>query len=220
MELTAKKVGYKNGFVVEPDGTAGDLLLLWTEEIDLRVCWSNKRIICCEVAEQSGLREWAFFGVYGTSYGKVKTEYWYRIGDEVQNCEKPWLLIGDLNEMAAETEKIGGRPIWNRKLYLREFIHNVGAVDLGYEGCKYTWDSGHGGNSFIRERLDSGLACQDWLLHFQKTQIFHLMKEESDNVPILLSTNEVEAKPRRPFRFLKAWSKDTTSYGVVENAWK
>lgn len=48
-------------------------------------------------------------------------------------------MMGDFNEVVDESEKLGGRAIWNRKMYLRKFIHNVGAVDLGFEGNKYTW---------------------------------------------------------------------------------
>lgn len=110
--------------------------------------------------------KWDFFGVYGTPYGKEKAKFWKVLEEKVHNYENPWLLLGDLNEVVEEAEKFGGRPIWSRKLYLQEFIQNVGAIDLGYEGCKYTWDNGHEGTSFIRERLDRGLACKDWTLHF------------------------------------------------------
>lgn len=69
------------------------------------------------------------------------------------------MMLGDLNELIDKMEKFGGRTIWKRELFLRDFIQNVGAVDLGFEGYKYIWDNGHTGNSFIKERLDRDIAC-------------------------------------------------------------
>lgn len=43
------------------------------------------------------------------------------------------MMLGDLNELIDKMEKFGGRTIWKRELFLRDFIQNVGAVDLGSE---------------------------------------------------------------------------------------
>lgn len=76
------------------------------------------------------------------------------------------------------------------------------------------------GNSFIKERLDRGIAYKDWVLHFQRARVVHLLKEESDHIPLLLNTNEMEVVSRRPFRYIQAWSTDSTSVEVVEKAWQ
>lgn len=100
--------------------------------------WSCNRIICCEIYENLGFQNWRFFGFYGTSYGKEKTEFWDNLEEGIQNCGRLWLIL----------------------------------------------------------------------------------REESDHSLILLSTYEKDKMSIRPFRYLKAWSKDTTSHSVVEKAWQ
>lgn len=37
----------------------------------------------------------------------------------------PSLLIGDLNEVVDYSEKLGGRPIWKKQLFLKSFLNNL-----------------------------------------------------------------------------------------------
>lgn len=108
----------------------------------------------------------------------------------------------------------------NRKLFLREFIHNVGAINLGFEGCRFTWDNGHQGTTFIRECLDRALASKDWVMYFHQAKVTHLLKKTSDHNPIILNTVAQEFRVKRPFQFLNVWIEDISSYNVVEKAWK
>lgn len=46
----------------------------------------------------------------------------------------PWCLIGNLNEVVHNKEKIGDRDIWNKRFFLKDFIEEVVAIDLGFSG--------------------------------------------------------------------------------------
>lgn len=118
-----------------------------------------------------------------------------------------------------ESEKQGGRPIWGKHLYLREFMQKTGAIDLGFSGPKFTWNNGHEGTSFIRERIDKAIANREWLWNFEEAKVSHLCAEVSDHIPILIRSHTVSQSHQQPFRFLKVWTEDTSSEGIVQNAW-
>lgn len=127
--------------------------------------------------------------------------------------------MGDLNEVIDDSEKLGGRAVWRKHLYLKNFFLDSGGIDLRHSGKLFTWDNGQGGMVSIRERLDRGVADHAWMLQFPKASVEHFTSECSDHCPILLNTWGQESGRRRPFRFLEAWASDPSSHGVVEKAW-
>lgn len=41
------------------------------------------------------------------------------------------MLIGDLNEILLGSKKLGGRDIWRKKKYMKDFMQNLGGIDIG-----------------------------------------------------------------------------------------
>nr|XP_048333636.1 uncharacterized protein LOC125423443 [Ziziphus jujuba var. spinosa] len=164
-------------------------------------------------------QRWCFLGVYGTPYRKEKAEFWELLEETILNCKLPWLILRDLNEILDDTEKVGGKGFQRNHSYLNTFVQNVGAIDLGFLGKKFTWENKQEGRSYIKERLDRGLANQDWLSLFSEAKISHLALEQSDHSPLLLYSHENKKRRDRPFRFLKAWTDDISSGEIIKKAW-
>ncbi|KAF3455069.1 hypothetical protein FNV43_RR05517 [Rhamnella rubrinervis] len=80
--------------------------------------------------------------------------FWSELGEHMKKEEKHWLLFGDLNEIMDSTEKRGGRNIWGRKLFLKQFLLEVGGIDLGFTGRQFTWERKVNGVATLKERLD------------------------------------------------------------------
>ena len=69
-----------------------------------------------------------------------------------------WMLFGDLNEIIDNLEKLRGKDIYEKRLFLKEFIHQVRAMNLGFIGRKFTWFNSEETNTLIIERLDRVIA--------------------------------------------------------------
>lgn len=123
-----------------------------------------------------------------------------RIGEE----NMPWMMFGNLNDIIDEPERFGGRNLTRKRLFLKEFMQQVDAIDLGFSGRRYTWINKQQGSANIRLRLDRAVANSEWLHLFPKARVQHLLLEESDHVPLLISTNGEDKVYKRAFRFLQA----------------
>lgn len=60
----------------------------------------------------------------------------------------PWCIMGDFNSVIDAKDKKGG---WHG---LRGVVDNLGLIDIGFSGEKFTWNNRRGGIENIQERLD------------------------------------------------------------------
>ncbi|KAI3925826.1 hypothetical protein MKX01_003385 [Papaver californicum] len=67
--------------------------------------------------------------------------------------------MGDLNSIASEKEKAGGRvPTASKMEELKKVMNTYGLIDLGDHGPKWTWKNKRAGLANIKESLDMVLA--------------------------------------------------------------
>lgn len=154
------------------------LSLFWHKEFNLEVCWITERVICCEVENGDKNKGWNLFASYGTPYPSEKEFFWEFIGNQVADCHLPWVVIGDLNEIVTANENRGGRNIWKNRLFLKQFMDNIGVIDLGFSGKRYTWGNNHEGFACIKERLGRAVVDKKWIEMFQTTFGEHFLTEE------------------------------------------
>lgn len=129
------------------------------------------------------------------------------------------MLVGDLNEVINVFEKFGGRQVWKKYIFLHQFLNDTRGLDLGFCGRQYTWTNGQQGMALIKEQLDIAVGNESWVTMFLKAMVEHLDMELSNHCPILLSTDGRILSTQRPFRFVKTWALDHSSFKVVENVW-
>ena len=139
----------------------------------------------------------------------------------VKSFSGPWDVIGDLNCIKRSEEKCGGRAVSECSVnYLKDFMSNIGAIDLGFNGLSFTWSSRREGLANIKERLDKCLCDQEWQSLFPKAGVRHLCNANSDHNPILLDTHLEPENPLRPFCFEAMWTKAEETRLVVKHAWQ
>lgn len=90
-----------------------------------------------------------------------KIIFWSSLFEKLLAEPKMWLLYRELNKVLDESEKLGGRSIWKKQLYLKNFLHEINGIDLGFIKRKYTSENKHHSNSLIKERLDKVIVSRD-----------------------------------------------------------
>lgn len=102
----------------------------------------------------------------------------------------------------------------------REAIDKCGFIDLGFEGSPCTWQKHFVDGHSIWERLDCGLATNDWLLKFLGTKIHHLSSDSLDHCPLWIVPDGLDVVvSTKPFHFKIMWLSDLGCSRVVKAVW-
>ena len=147
------------------------------------------------------------------SYGKEKNCGRINFASHV---DKPWLVVGDLNEVISQNDKMGGRPICRSIMDLYgSTMDACNLIDMGFNGPKFTWSNKRKRNP-IFQRIDRGWANLDWLTMFPNASLWHLPRITSDHCPLLIRTdNRPSSSGLKPFRFEPMWLTHENFFEVV-----
>lgn len=136
------------------------------------------------------------------------------------DINKPWLVLGNFNDVLNQSEKFGGRKISNSRtrLYV-DAMNNCKLMDIGFVGPKFTWTNKRNHNT-IYEKHDRGWANVEWLNAFCEYSLWHLPRITSDHYPILIKlVNPKRVEGLKTFCFEPMWILDDRYKNVVRDAW-
>ncbi|XP_015954143.1 uncharacterized protein LOC127747488 [Arachis duranensis] len=135
--------------------------------------------------------------------------------------EGDYVIMGDFNTITAYHEKEGGRSKSASSIEgFNNFLNMDGTVDLGFEGCRFTWSNRQYGGNLVREWLNRCLATPNWCEAYPRSAVVHLNDQGSNHRPILLITEEEQKTIKRRFRFQEKWCKEEEVGRIVRERWK
>ncbi|KAA3488794.1 reverse transcriptase [Gossypium australe] len=220
MKRVRRSCGFNSGIEVEADGSRGGLSLAWKSDIGVTLRSFSKWHIDVLVREGSS-QEWRFTGFYGSPYSKDRSYVWNLLRHLSQDCNFPWLVAGDFNEILYSFEKRGGVPREQKRMEaFRDTLEDCQLMDMGYSGVWFTWERGNLPETNIRERLDRGVTNEAWLLLFPMGKVQHPPHSTSDHCPLLLTTdNPPILGGSRSFRFEAWWTMEDSFEGALKEFW-
>ncbi|XP_075645469.1 uncharacterized protein LOC142616517 [Castanea sativa] len=130
-----------------------------------------------------------------------------------RGSENEWHLTG----FYGEPETARRSKAWEK---LGEVLDECGFMDLGSVGPKFTWARHFDNGNSIWERLDQGLATNNWFLKFPGTRVHHLRCDSSDHAAILIVFSGLDPPKRKKlFRFEEMWLSNPGCYEIVQAVW-
>ena len=124
--------------------------------------YANKYAIVSLVYSNPPHNVWMLISVHGPPYLTKRKKFWESMEEVISTFSGLWLIIGDLNSTTANSNKVGGNQNGeSSSRCFRNFATNVGAIDLGFTGPKFTWTNKRDGWANIRICLDHGLCNAD-----------------------------------------------------------
>ena len=166
LEIVQSNIGFDHRWVVPREGRGGGLVLFWKATINLTIEDSNKSYIDAFINKNSE-NEWRLMGFYGKLELARRFEAWNKLKNLNKHSKMPWLCVGDFNEITRLDEKVGGAIKTHNQMQLfHDVIDKCRFMDLGFVGPKFTWNKHFENGNSIWERLDRGLAINNWFLRF------------------------------------------------------
>lgn len=179
-------------------------------------------MINCLVYSGSFSNPWLLSAIYGPPKVSNRAAFWESINSILKNYDCPWLLVGDLNSTMSDDERFRPRDLRSSQRAcqgLRNVVTNLGLIDLGSIGGKFSWQNRRLGLVHARARFDRALCDVKWQSLFPHLVVFLLPATISDHNPLLLDTNQQDKTPR-PFKFKTAWTCDHRSTLVIQKTWQ
>nr|XP_048324609.1 uncharacterized protein LOC107411957 [Ziziphus jujuba var. spinosa] len=131
MVKLAKVLPFDNHTIVEADNRAGGLALFWNSALGWTVMYKSKWIIGVGTYLPNGTECSSWF-CYCPAEKALRQSFWTELSEAISSGSEVWMCMGDFNDIIDQEEKIGGRKVTSKSNYfLRNFIANMGALDLG-----------------------------------------------------------------------------------------
>ena len=214
-------LGFYNIKCVDSRGKKEGLVVGWKIEVDMEITFKSSNIINGLIFSNPMNGPWLISFVYGPLNHSNRGLFWEAIEKVGDAFSGGWLCIGDFNHVFSQANKKGGKPVSNSSRGVpNEAIDKKGLIDLQFSGNPYTWSNKREGFANIKERLDKAFANEIWRLIFPRAVGHNLPTSTSDHSPIVLFTEGEQRYAKKPFKFEEAWTRDETSFFVVEKAWR
>jgi exonuclease III len=210
-----------------PEGRSRGVAMLWKRSVQVSLRSFGRRHIDVDIRREDGTM-WRMTGVYGESHGDRKPETWRLLRTLKQQHQdgRPWLCLGDFNEILSNSEKAGGlaRPQVCMDNF-RNALQTCELVDLGFEGDLYTWrNHSRDAEKYICERLDRATASIEWYAMFSNFKVVHCEPYHSDHRPVIVYLDDgalpIGRYVKGPFRFEARWLQEEGCDEIIEKAWK
>ncbi|XP_021834215.1 uncharacterized protein LOC110774005 [Prunus avium] len=221
MNQLRMRLGYQQGFNVDPIGLAGGLSLWWKPNVSVQIISASKNLIDTAIlGDQTGIQmRCSYF--YGPPYREEKESFWFGVSNLGVDVSVPWVCVGDFNEMIWHHEKLGGAPWCNSRVrYLRNFLNDHELIDLGHVGQNFTWARVDDGVISIQERLDRALVNTNWMDFWPNSRVVHMPKVGSDHCPLIFECVPPSNCARRLFKFELAWAENPECVEIVSGGWR
>ncbi|WVZ57425.1 hypothetical protein U9M48_007811 [Paspalum notatum var. saurae] len=225
MERFRWMLSMPNTVVKDCKGCSGGLALFWKKGVQVSIISLSKYHIDALVWEENGV-EWRLTGVYGEPKMEEKGKTWRLLRLLNKQYSKPWLCLGDFNEILFEYEKVGGQPKpMGCMQRFQKALEDCNLVDLGFVGDVFTWrNHHHRADRYIKERLDRAVACAEWRRLFPLVQVVNGDPRHSDHRPLIVECGDRE--PAELFRlrnispkFEAKWLEEDECNERVLRAW-
>ncbi|XP_026397042.1 uncharacterized protein LOC113291761 [Papaver somniferum] len=170
-------------------GLSGGISLGWKNGIDIEIMHTASKNIHAIVHTHDNNMDFLITFMYGAHDDTENANQWQYLINMHLFVDLPWVLLGDLIFTMHDSETHSSSVTHpHHARHVRNFVRQLGLIDLGYSGADTTWSNHRSGDDHVSARLDRALVNNRWINHYTNAHLQHLVPVASDHNPILLHT--------------------------------
>ncbi|XP_019175849.1 PREDICTED: uncharacterized protein LOC109171175 [Ipomoea nil] len=152
------KLGFEGCFKVDSVVRKGGLCFLWRKNNYARLITYSSNHIDLEIS-LPGKLHWRLTCYYGYAQRSRRRASWDFLRSLRGAAALPWVVLGDFNDLLAQSEKRGRLPHPNGLIEgFSEALEDCGLLSLPMIGYPYIWERGKGTVDWVEERLDRAVT--------------------------------------------------------------
>ncbi|XP_057445038.1 uncharacterized protein LOC130737304 [Lotus japonicus] len=153
-----KAQGFLPGCIVEATGHSGGIWVLCHQSSPFKVMplESFHQAVTFDVV--LGAFSWTCSAIYASPTPNLREELWGHLAQLRSTVVKPWMVVGDFNEILYPLEVRGGAFLASRALRFADALEACHLIDLGVKGGSFTWHRKERGTLKVSKRLDRAVA--------------------------------------------------------------
>ncbi|XP_057426589.1 uncharacterized protein LOC130720022 [Lotus japonicus] len=154
-----KSLGFDQSFIVEAEGFAGGIWILWKgHEVQVEVLRAHRQFVHASITPFGCSNSFLATFVSGSPNSSIRNVLWSSLVELQERISPPWIVLGDFNAYLGADEKYGGAGANTYSMRcFRECLERCQLSDMGFKGPPFTW-TWRG----IKERLDRAVCVEEW----------------------------------------------------------
>lgn len=180
--------------------------MVWSPTTRVTPCFKSGQIITCSILME-GMSEEIFRSfIYASNSMEERKELWTDLKahhDSPMMRNKPWLILGDFNEILDMDEHSGHEDNQFQLSGMREFqdmVNHCALMDMSYQGPRLTWCNKRD-NGLICKKLDRALMNDAWIQSYPQSYSVFEAGGCSDHLRCRIMIQQETMKPKRSFKF-------------------
>lgn len=202
----------------------GRIWVVWKPNVRLSPVFKSDQIITCSVKIQEMEEEFFCSFVYARNTVEERKELWGDIcnhHDSPMFRNKPWMIMGDFNEILDGSEHSGYDADPSISSGMRDFqkvVRHCCLSDISAQGPLFTWCNRRE-EGLINKKLDRVLVNNIWLHHL--TQSYSIFESGgcSDHLRSRTHFQKIEETKRKPFKFTNAIGEMPEFHQLIREEW-
>lgn len=199
--------------------------VVWNDKVTLTLMFKSAQIITCSVTSHDDTMDFFCSFIYAFNFSSERLQLWEDIQAHHSSPifqRKPWLLIGDYNEILRAEEHSGYlatlNSISSSTQDFQSVVSTCSLTDITSHGPQFTWWNKQGGNP-ISKKLDRALISDTWLQVFPHSYAQFESGGYSDHACCLVHLKSQMSDTRRPFKFFKILTTEEEFLPRVADYW-
>ncbi|XP_058765287.1 uncharacterized protein LOC131638757 [Vicia villosa] len=190
---------------LEPTSEIIRIWLGWDHRVyDIKIIGTSDQYLHSEVYQGNGEFSHYLTAIYAHNQLTHKKKLWDDLQILGDMINKPWIIIGDFNNVLKTEDRMGGNEVQESEYRDLENLMEVnGVFEHETKGSYFTWSIKHI-QGMIYSRIDRALYNNMWFTKFPESVIEVLNPHISDHSPlkVTLDRDRVFSRQRKRFQFL------------------